>query len=170
MSEPINECNLPKNVVQFNTESVWFRITAFILAAVGAAIFITNTVYWNRFRSRASTMTTPTKREADGLYYTNLILSIIFVALAVWALFRLVYYESERKRRIEAIKDGLRSAGSSLASGVSSAGRSAGSAITSGASSARSYLSSTNFGVGAPSSSAAAASPGVELTTLSSST
>lgn len=151
MSEPstISESDL-KNVVSFNTESVWFRVITFILAGAGAAIFIANTIYWDRFRKRATTGSEPTKQEADGLYYTNLVLSIIFVALAIWAILRLVYYEEERKKRVEAIKSSLKSSGATIVSQA----RTSGAAL---ATRARSALSSTQFGIGSGSASTASA-------------
>lgn len=77
-----------KSVATETTESRWFKLVVVLASGLATAFFITNAVYYDRIRKGScSALTT---READTMYWLNVILAIISVFVFLWGIYRLI--------------------------------------------------------------------------------
>ncbi len=90
---------------RLNTEARWFKVTTVVIAAAGAGLAIANAVFFDKIRSTTNGCgTTVSKKDADVMFWINVVLAIIFVILFIWALARLILAKDYREKKTEQLK------------------------------------------------------------------
>ena len=77
-----------KSVAAETTESRWFKFVVVLASGLATAFFIANAVYYDKIRKGSCSAVTT--KEADTMYYINVILAIISVFVFIWGIYRLV--------------------------------------------------------------------------------
>ena len=88
---------------RLNTEARWFKVTTVVIAAAGAGLAIANAVFFDKIRKNGCG-TTIAAKDADVMFWVNVILAIIFVILFIWALARLILAKDYREKKTEQLK------------------------------------------------------------------
>ena len=79
-----------------STESRWFKIIVFIVAAIVVGVTIANIVFFNRIRD--GTCNAVTHGQATTMLWVNVILLVIAVIIFLWSLWRLLFTRETRQR------------------------------------------------------------------------
>ena len=90
-------------------EGRWFTIVVFIASALLVIAFIANAIYWDRIRKGSCSAVT--KKEADVLFWVNVVAGIVSGIIMLWALWRFINgptYYKELKARAKAATQALR--------------------------------------------------------------
>lgn len=85
-----------------NTESLGFRIVVVIVTLLFAVLFIVNSVYFDRIYTNPGK--TVTSSQAYTLFWINIVMAVIAVALFLWAVVRLFLSPSTRTQAATTIK------------------------------------------------------------------
>ena len=88
---------------RINTETKWFNVSMFVISVAGAGLAAANAFFFDRIRKNGCG-TNISVRDADVLFWINVILAVIFVILAIWALARLFLSREYRVKKTEQLK------------------------------------------------------------------
>ena len=78
------------------TESRWFKIVVFILAAIVVGVSIANIVYFNRIRD--GTCQAVSRNSATTMLWVNVILLVIAILVLLWSLWRMIFTSETREK------------------------------------------------------------------------
>lgn len=88
------------------TQSRWFVITVFVISGFATGFSIANTVYYWRIRS-AGGCGDVSRGEANAMFWISLVLSIVFILLFLWSIWRLIFSEKARKQISQSVTQTL---------------------------------------------------------------
>lgn len=88
------------------TQSRWFVISVFLVSGFGTGFSIANSVYYWRIRS-AGGCGDVSRGEANAMFWISIILSIVFLLMFIWSIWRLIFSERARKQISQAVTQTL---------------------------------------------------------------
>lgn len=76
---------------------LWISISTLIFSLILTAIFITNTVYYNRLRNTTISNPPISPTAANNMFIINLMLTIISIIVLLWSIYQVFFSQYRSK-------------------------------------------------------------------------
>ncbi len=99
--EPRTETTLEGRL---NVEARWFNVSMFVVTLIGGGLAVANAVFYDKIRKNKGCGSIVSEAEATTFFWINVILAVIFIILAIWALARALTSREYRVTKTQQLK------------------------------------------------------------------